>query len=397
MIDIFIKNGMIITGDGSARYRADVGVADDEIVLIGDGTDVDATRTIDASGLLVTPGLIDPHSHSDWSILGNREGYSTVHQGVTTEVVGNCGVTYAPITDYNADEAHAALAAYGFDGQVTWRSFGELLAAVHQPGTSQNYMWLVGHTAIRSAALLLEQHQGIDPAKSMPSLLEEAFDAGAIGFSTGLEYGSGRFAATEEIAALSLVAARHDGIYASHIRNRDAGLGAAVDEFFEIVKAGNVKAQLSHLNVRHGTGAAPGAWEDAVTRIYSERDSGVDVLADMTPYPGGIGLATGILPEWLLRGSSAEVAEMLRDTDIRAKVQADSDRYWRFVYQGEWERVTLGTSPATPELEGMTFPEISARLGKSEWDCYFDILSAAGSSMQQVQEERREGKSVQDV
>lgn len=385
VIDVLIENGTIIAGDSSARYRADIAIVGDKIAFIGNGAGLQPKRTIDASGLIIAPGLIDPHSHSDWSTLGNREAYSTVHQGVTTEVVGNCGVTYAPLTDYNAEEARNALATFGFEGEVTWRSFGELLAAVHQPGTSQNLTWFVGHTAIRSAAELLHQHEGVDREKSMQFLLEEAFDAGAIGFSTGLEYGSGRFANTDEMAALSRTATRHDGIYASHIRNRDAGLGAAVDEFFKIAKAGNVKAQISHLNVRYGTGAKPGAWEEAVARVYSEREGGVDVLADMTPYRDGIGLATGILPEWVLNRSSAEAAQMLSDPGVRTKVRADADRYWRFVNQGEWQRVVLGTSPATPELEGLTFPQISTKLGKSEWDCFFDILSAAGSNMQQIQ------------
>ncbi|MDF2989561.1 MAG: N-acyl-D-amino acid deacylase [Microbacterium sp.] len=384
MLDVLIRGGQLIDGTGRGTRVADVGILGDRIALVGTAGPATAREVVDATGMLVTPGLIDPHSHSDWSILGNRDALSTIHQGVTTEVVGNCGVTYAPIADRDRDATRAALAAYGYDGPVEWRGFGDYLERVHRPGTAQNLMWFVGHTALRQTARG-DADEGADFQRSLERHLTEALDAGAIGFSSGLEYGAGRFAGTDELAALARVLSRHGGMYASHIRNRDANLGDAVDEFFRIVHAGDVKAQLSHLNVRHNTGAGPHAWTDAVERLARERERGVDVLADMTPYPDGIGLATGLLPAWLADRGAAEAAELLSDPGVRDRVRDDADRYWRFVHRGEWGRVRLAVSPATPELEGLTFPQIAQVTGKDEWESYFDILAAAGPDMGAVQ------------
>lgn len=381
VIDVLIRGASVIDGSGAPPFAADVGIVGARIVFVGRDRGVRAVEEIDAAGLLLTPGLIDPHSHSDWSILGNRDALSTVHQGVTTEIVGNCGVTYAPIAEGDEETARRALAAFGYEGEVRWRSFADLLSVVHGGGTAQNLAWFVGHTGLRRAA---EREEG-DLVGTMERHLHEALEAGALGFSSGLEYGAGRNAETSELEALARVAGRYGAMYASHIRNRDAALAEAVAEFFRVVHAGELRAQLSHLNVRHSTGAAKGAWADAVARLERERRSGVDVLADMTPYPDGIGLAAGLLPDWLLSEGEEAAANALRDREVRARVRADSDRYWRFVHRGEWERVRLAVSPATPEWEGLTFPEIAAAHGTDEWDAYFDVMAASGGDLGAVQ------------
>lgn len=381
MIDVLIRGASVIDGSGAPPFLADIGITRERITFVGRDQGARAAQEIDAAGLLLTPGLIDPHSHSDWSILGNRDALSTVHQGVTTEIVGNCGVTYAPIAEGDEETARRALAAFGYEGEVRWHSFAELLSVVHGGGTAQNLAWFVGHTGLRRAA----EREGGDLVVTMERHLQEALEAGALGFSSGLEYGAGRNAETAELEALARVAGRHGAMYASHIRNRDAALSEAVEEFFRVVHAGGLRAQLSHLNVRHRTGAADGAWAEAVARLERERRSGVDVLADMTPYPDGIGLAAGLLPEWLLSDGEQSAADALRDPEVRERVRADSDRYWRFVHSGQWDRVRLAVSPATPEWEGLTFPEIAAANGTDEWDAYFDVIAASGADMGAVQ------------
>lgn len=385
-LDTLIVGAEVIDGTGAAAERCDVGLRGDRIAYLGLHPDVQAAHTVNGGGCLLTPGLIDPHSHSDWSVLGNREAFSTIHQGVTTEVVGNCGVTYAPVGDDGVDAVRSALRAMGYPGPVDWRGFGDLVHKVHTGETAQNLMWFVGHTALRDAARSNAVAAGRDERRERLRLLEEAMDAGAIGFSSGLEYGAGRFADTDELIALARVVGRRGGMYASHIRNRDSALGAAVDEFFTVVHGGgDVRAQLSHLNVRSDTGAPTGAWEDAAQRVVDERRQGVDVLADMTPYPHGIGMASGLLPEWLVGRPAAEAADLLNDPKIRARARRDCDRYWRFVHRGQWDRVRLGVSATHPEWEGLSFPEIAERHGRDEWECLFDILAAAGPDLGSVQ------------
>ncbi|MET9147171.1 amidohydrolase family protein [Streptomyces sp. NPDC004042] len=386
-VDLLLSGGQVIDGTGAPSRRADVAVRDGRVVAVGPDLRVEAARRIDTTGLTVTPGFIDPHSHSDWSVLGNRDAQSTVRQGVTTEIVGNCGVTYAPLTETSAAEARRALRAYGYEGPVSWRTFPGLLDVVHRQdsGTAQNLAWLVGHTALRDAAQIRGESVDADGLARMAHLLEEAMEAGALGMSSGLEYGSGRDATTGELAEVTSVLKRYDGIYASHIRNRDAHLLDAVEEFLTVARHSGLRAQLSHLNVRHDTGAPHDAWHDAVGRLATEREAGLDVLADMTPYPHGIGLATGLLPNWLLADGPASAARRLDDPDVRRRLRQDCDRYWRFVHKGQWERVVLATSPATPELEGLPFPEIAALRGQDCWEAFFDVLRAAGSDMPTVQ------------
>ncbi|WP_027943692.1 N-acyl-D-amino-acid deacylase family protein [Amycolatopsis taiwanensis] len=376
MLDVLISGGSVVDGEGGPARPADVGIVGDRIVAVEPLPGADAGRTIDATGMTVCPGLIDPHSHSDWTVLANPTAESTIRQGVTTEIVGNCGVTYAPLSDASAQTVTEALRANGYPEPVTWRGFGELLDAVAGVGTTQNLAWLVGHSAIREAA------EGVPDR--MTALLEEAMAAGALGLSTGLEYGAGRQAETGELVALAGVLARRGGLYTSHIRNRDAELAAAVEEFFTIARAAGGWAQLSHLNVRDQTGAPEGAWQWAVARLEQER-TGMAVLADMTPFEDGIGLAAGLLPAWLLDDGAATAARRLDDPLVRQRLRRDCDRYWRFVHRGQWERVTLLNSPATAELEGLSFPEIAARLGRDEWDCLFDVLRAAGPDLGSVQ------------
>jgi len=382
-IDTLIKGGEIVDGSGGPSFCGDVGIKDDKIVHVGKELFADnAACVIDARDLIVTPGLIDPHSHTDWSILSNPHALSTTHQGVTTEIVGNCGVTFAPIGEGKTDEMSAALSGYGYHASPAWRSFGELTEYVHSDiKTTPNLAWFVGHTALKNAARANSSYSYDD---GLERLVRESFDSGAIGFSTGLEYGSGRFSRTDELIRLAEISREYEGIYASHIRNRDSELAIAVDEFFEIAQRAG-RGQLSHLNVRYDTGAPKDAWRNAVERLVSERQQGLDVLADMTPFREGIGLAVGLLPNDIATLPTKQIARALRDSSTRNRVRDDSDRYWRFVHKGQWERVRLGVSPHTPEWEGLPFPQIAEQSGKSEWDCFFDILCAAGEHIESVQ------------
>lgn len=382
MLDVVIRHGWVADGTGNPRYPADVAIEHGRIVAVEPLSDtVSAARTIDATGKIVCPGFIDPHSHSDWSLLANPTAESTIRQGVTTEVVGNCGEGFAPVTDRSRTFLTGRLQVYGSDGPITWTSFGSYLETLDELGTSANHAWLVGHNCLRAAVGLAGEQASEDALRAMERHLREAMDAGAHGLSTGLEYGLGREAGTEEVVRLAQVVGGYDGYYASHIRNRDAHLQTAVDEFLTIARRGGTRAEISHLNVRHNTGAAEGAWQRAVDSIRRAREQGLDVLADATPFREGLGLMAGILPAWLLEPGPEHAAKALRDPSVRQRLRMDCDRYWRFIHRGEWQRVRLQSSAEFPELNGKTFVEISDILRQDPWDCYFDILAAAGPNL----------------
>ena len=143
-LDIVVTNGWLVDGSGAQRRRADIGIKDDRIVEVG-RIDAEAALVIDADGLIVAPGFVDPHSHTDWTLHANRDAHSTIRQGVTTEIVGNCGISNAPISDVSLPAATARLRAHGYDQPPGWRTFGDYLADVEAEGTAQNLAFLVGH------------------------------------------------------------------------------------------------------------------------------------------------------------------------------------------------------------------------------------------------------------
>jgi len=339
---------------------------------------------IDATGKVVCPGFVDPHSHSDWTLLTNPTAESTIRQGVTTEVVGNCGWSYAPVSELSLAAQTGRLRTFKYPGPVEWSTFGEHLSFLSALGHTPNLAWFVGHNSIRWAAGVKGSSPTEEQLRLMESYVAEAMEAGALGMSTGLEFNPGREATTEELVRLNAVAGRYDGWYTSHIRNRDAHLQESVEEFLHIARAGGTRAEISHLNVRHNTGAPEHGWQRAVDTVAAARDEGLDVLADTTPMLDGVGQMAGILPPWVLADGAEAACDLLRDRGVRERLRGECDRYWRFIHKGEWHRVRMHSSPQFPELEGLSFPQISELWGKDEWDCYFDILAAAGPALESI-------------
>lgn len=378
-LDLAIRNGLVIDGTGAPRGQADVGILGEQIVEVGSVGP--ASRDVDATGQIVAPGFIDPHSHSDWTLHANRDAASTIRQGVTTEVVGNCGITNAPVSEGSLSAAASRLSAYGYDGPITWRSFAEYLADVEDGGTAQNLAFLVGHSTIREAAGVSGTETSGPDLEAMGGLLQEAMQAGALGMSSGLEYGLGATADTGELQYLVNIVGRHGGIYASHVRNRDEEVLDSIEEFLSIVRMANAAGQISHLNVRHDTNAPVAGWAQAVQMMMETRAQGYDVQADTTPFRQGIGIMTGLLPSWLLAEGPTAAAKRLADPDVRSQLRNECDRYWRFVHKGQWDRVRLLSSPQLPEFNGSNFVDIARKRNQDPWDSYFDILSLAGESM----------------
>jgi len=386
MLDVLIRGGWVADGTGSPPFLGDVAIDDGRIVEVGRlPAEATAERVIDATGKVVCPGFVDPHSHSDFSLLANPTAESTIRQGVTTEVVGNCGWSYAPVTDHSRAYMSSRLHTFGYDGPVIpWSTFGEHLEFLADVGHTPNLAWFVGHNAIRLAAGVSGSSPSEAELATMEGFVREAMDAGALGMSTGLEFNPGREASLDELARLNAAAGDYDGIYTSHVRNRDATLLEAIDEFLAVARAGGIRAEISHLNVRHNTGAPDRGWERAVERMASAREEGMDVLADTTPFVDGLGQLAGILPPWVAADGSEAALAHLRDPDTRRRLRTECDRYWRFIHKGEWERVRLQASAQHPDWDGLTFAEISDVTRKDPWDCFFDVLADAGDAYESI-------------
>jgi N-acyl-D-amino-acid deacylase len=385
VIDLLIHDGSVVDGSGRAVFRGDVAIDRGRICDVGQLGKPRAAVTLEAGGRVVCPGFVDPHSHSDWSILANPEAESTIRQGVTTEVVGNCGWTYAPVSGSSRPLIEGRMRMFAYDGPVEWSSFADHLDWLSRQGHSQNLAWFVGHNTVRYAAGVVGSAATESQLRAMEGFVGEAMEAGALGLSTGLEFDPGRMAPTAELIRLNKVVGKYRGYYTSHIRNRDAHLQESIAEFLTIVREGGTRAEISHLNVRKRTGAPLGAWQRAVDTMQAAREvEGLEVLADTTPFKDGLGQMSAILPEWVMEGGSQRACARLRDAGVRRRLRNECDRYWRFIHRGEWHRVRLQCSAEFPELEGKDFNEIAAALGTDQWDAYFEILAAAGPALESV-------------
>jgi N-acyl-D-amino-acid deacylase len=282
-IHLAIRGGTVIDGSGAAAFAADVAISADRIVAVGEVAG-EARRTIDAAGLVVAPGFIDVHTHDDAVLLQQPHADFKVMQGVTTDIVGNCGAGVAPVSDdypgfYNAFIGGLLGAVDSFE----WRTTGEYYDRLQRAGLSINVASFVPHGVLRFAAMGLENRPpSAEEMARMKELLSEGMAAGAIGLSTGLIYPPGSFARTEELIELSRVVGRYGGIYASHIRDEGAGLLGAVEEAIRIGEEAGVPVEISH----HKAGM-PSVWgkvKESLALIDRARERGVDVTLDVYPY-----------------------------------------------------------------------------------------------------------------
>lgn len=373
MYDILIKNGVLADGTGNPTRHGAVAVLGDRIAAVGNLSGAKAYREIDANGALVCPGFIDAHSHTDSTVELNPYFESTVRQGITTEIVGNCGNSTAPFPE---DGDASGFGKFGNTAPRPGCTLGEYMRELERKGMSANLGWLVGHNTIRKLAGVSGADVTEAQYQRMEDILRRALSDGALGMSSGLEFEPGRTCRPEELMRLCALLKEYDAIYTSHIRNRDAHVLEAVDEFISVIRAHRIRGEISHMNIRHNTHAPENAPARCMEKIRLAREEGLDLLTDMTPLNYGIGQMAGILPTWLTSRPPEEYKMLLGDPTVRARLRGDCDRYWRFITNGEWDRVRMQNNMAIPEINGHTFPEISKLWNKDPWDCYFDILAA---------------------
>jgi N-acyl-D-amino-acid deacylase len=380
MLEAVIRGGRVVDGSGAPWVRADVGIQGGRIAAVGDLSEAEASTVLDATGKIVAPGFIDCHSHSDWSLLANRMCASTLRQGVTTEVVGNCGMSYAPVSPLNRARLETDVARTSPGAEVTWTTFGEYLDRLRDGGTGANYAVLVGHAAIRTAAMgSAEREARPEEVAQMERLLAQSLEEGAIGFSTGLEFVPGRVATPDELIALSRVVAGAGKLHTCHQRTRNERFVESVQEIIGICRTAGARLQISHNNKRPG--APEGAWETTMELQDAARRGGLDVSCDTTSYVAGLGIMAAVLPPWLFDAGPEEAAARLGDPVIRERVKGDCRRYWLMIAEGEWDRVWLGRTTNSPEHFGKSFAEIGELTRRDPMDVYLDVLMKEGAGI----------------
>ena len=380
MIDLILAGGEVFDGSGRGSFSADIGVRDGRIACIGDLSELQPKERIELDGLAVCPGFIDLHTHSDFTLLVNGRAESQVHQGVTTEVIGQCGHSCAPVA-HSEDARHGAI-GYSDDCAVDmgWQSFGDYLGRLDATGLGVNVAAFVGHGAVHRSVMGDElRAPAIEETRLMADLLSEAFDQGAYGFSTGLEYWPGSICAPEHIIPLCAVAARRDRLYATHVRNRDAHYDLGFGEALCTARNASARLQISHIQPKYGAPAH--AMEHSLEMIDSVRRQGVDVAFDVIPHDWAHTLIKAILPPWAQEGGTSRILQRLKDPDTRERMKQSPKHMWLLVTDERWDRIALLNSEANPQLVGETFADIGRMRNTSPFDAALDLIEEEGECM----------------
>ncbi len=389
--DILIKNGFIVDGSGAPYLKGDVGIKDGRIVRIGLDLGRHAAKVIDAKGLVVAPGFIDIHSHADLTILAVPHADSTVSQGVTTAVGGNCGLSMAPLNPKTSALLKEYLSPFlvpGYDYGWDWRTLGDFHRKLEERKIAINLALLVGHGTLRIAV------KGFDPSPltkeemdEMKALLRQSILDGAWGLSTGLIYPPGSYASTGEIIELTKVLKEFPVrlTYLSHIRNEGKYLIEAVEEAIEIGEKAGVPVQISH---HKASGRSNWGKTSATLRLMERaRSRGVEVSCDVYPYIAGSTTIMSLLPNWVLEGGVEKALERLKDPEMRRRIkeEVEEDRVKgeNWIKGCGWEGIYVSSCPVAPEYEGKSLKEILS--GHSDlYEGLFDWLIKIGGKASMI-------------
>ena len=380
-----LANGRILDGCGNPWFLGDLAIRRGRIVDISPAGMLRGQKVIDLGGRFVSPGFVDVHTHSDLSVLVNRRAESAVRQGVTTQVIGNCGMSPAPVDDAHLDEMRGYWGRISDQPEVTWiwRTFHQYLQNLQQGGMGINLASLAGHAALRMAVMGLDDRiPTLSELERMKALLAEAMQAGAFGLSTGLVYPPGCFAGTEEIMALCQVVSVYGGLYASHVRGERETILEAVAEAMRIGKDAGVPVQISHNAPKFG---APCDASANLRLVEEARARGQDVTVDNDMHTDLGPALTGALPQAIHERPVAEIAALLRDPEARCKIREEIvlDRRPAFgpvglLKHGQWHRITLLHAPHSQNVVGKTIETIATERGQDPFDTYFDLIAENG-------------------
>ena len=381
MPSTLIEHASLYDGSSRAPRAADVLVVGDRIAAIeatGVLSRISCDERIDGKGLALCPGFIDLHTHSDATLLVDGGADNELLQGVTTEVIGNCGHSCAPLAHRDDIRRLALGTQRGFEAD--WTDFDGYLTKLQAAGPGTNVAALVGHGALRCCAMGgAPRAASSDELRAMQRLLEESLDAGAVGLSTGLEYAPGSSATADEIEALCTTTARRGALYATHVRNRDRSYVSGVGEALDAARHTGVRTQISHLQPKFGAPAHAAA--HCLEMVSRTRNDGADVRYDIIPHTWGPTMIASVLPAWAFEGGLDALLRRLGDQQHRGMLKVNPRPLWQLVAQGRWEDIVLFHCESTPELIGLSIAEIGRKRGIDPHDAVLDLLRDEGDAL----------------
>jgi dihydroorotase/N-acyl-D-amino-acid deacylase len=377
--DLLIRNGHIVDGAGNPWFSGDVAVSGDRIAAVGDLHDAHAKREIDAQGRIVAPGFIDMLGQSEVSLLLDNRSISKLSQGITTEITGEGG-SIAPQNEKTIAPMKPFLDHYKLT--VDWTTLGGYFKRLEKQGTPLNIGTYVGSAQIREA-VIGDDDRAPTPAEleQMKALVEQAMKDGALGVSSALIYPPNIYAKTDELIALAQVASKYGGMYATHMRSEGASEMQALAEAIRIGREAHLPVEIFHLKVS----GRPrwGSMKNVVANIQNARDSGLDIAADMYPYPAGATALASALPPWVADGGVQKLLERLKDPATRARIKkelATDHADWENLFYdcggGAGVLIASVEKPELKQFEGKTVEDAAKAWKKTPEDTLMDFVLA---------------------
>ena len=380
MFDRVFRDVTVVDGTGQPRFQSDVGISDGKIAAVGSDLGPGKREEV-GQGRVLAPGFIDLHTHSDFSLFVDPRGESKVRQGVTTEVIGNCGGWAIPLEGECRTVAEDEFHRVGGTGSLPWCSLDEYFEYIAKQGVSPNVAALVGQGAVRAAVMGFDPGApSADELRKMRCYVQNAMAQGAFGMSSGLYYAPGSYAETDEVVALAKEVAAYDGIHSVHLRDESTysvGLMAALEEALTIGERSGVRTQVSHLKA-----LGPGVWGQApalLERLENARAEGLDVLADQYPYTASGSSITGaLIPRWAQEGGREALIGRIDDPSVRPDllegVRESLER------RGGAERLMIAGYPPDARLEGQRLSEVAAARGEAADVTALELLREADAA-----------------
>jgi N-acyl-D-amino-acid deacylase len=357
--DLLIKDARVVDGTGNPWYRADVGVVGGKIAAVGSLGELSATKVVEARELVLAPGFIDVHTHVEDEVESFPDAANFLRDGVTTIVTGNCGGSK---TD---------LAAF--------------FSRLEKLGLGPNLASLIGHNSVRRKVMGSENRPAeAQEIATMQGLVDTAMGDGAVGLSTGLIYVPGTYAGTDEVIALAEIAARHGGVYATHMRSENLKVLEAVAEAIRIGKEARIPVEISHFKI-----SSPRMWgraDEIIALVENARIEGVDVVVDQYPYEWSSTKLATTLPSWARAGGQEMLVERLRDPATRARIVREAADQLETQGYPDYSYAVVATCAWDRSLEGKSIPEINTLRGRlpgvaNEIDTILELMEAGGAKM----------------
>jgi N-acyl-D-amino-acid deacylase len=377
--DVIIENGTIVDGSGNPWFYGDIGVKAGKISRIGCLREHRAVERIDGRGLMVCPGFIDIHCHSDGLIFRDPPEQGKVLQGVTTETIGNCGISLAPTSHETLELLKKYTAAFcaGVPLAWNWHTVGDYLRQVEAVGSITNAAALVGHGTIRIAVMGFDDRKPTgEEMVNMKRLVAEALADGAFGMSSGLIYPPGLFSTTDELVELCKVVAAEGGIYTTHMRGETDMVLDSVKEALEIGRKSGVSVEISH----HKTAGRDnwGKSRQTLELVEAARRDGIDVTCDVYPYTAANTMLGALLPPWMHEGGTQVLLTRLKEPENRRRIKRElitSLPGWEnYAKASGWENIYIASSRKATTYEGKSMQEIADVKHIDPAEAMFDLM-----------------------